>query len=100
MALGMVEALDKLNEELELGLKVRIGVYSGPCVAGIVETKKKLCYDVWSPVVGMAVGFESSSVPGCVHTSRFIYEILKHEFEFEDRGMINVKGRKFIEKFC
>jgi class 3 adenylate cyclase len=99
MAIGMLKALDNVNKEVNLNLQIRIGICSGPCVAGIVVTKKKMCFDVWAPTVTFASALESSSIPGRIHTTKAIYEELKNEFEFEERGLVQVKSHGLLETY-
>ncbi|TME45034.1 MAG: adenylate/guanylate cyclase domain-containing protein [Chloroflexi bacterium] len=73
-------------------LAVRIGLNSGPLVAGVIG-KHKFGYDIWSDTVNTASRMESQGVAGRVHVSEATYALMKDEFVFEDRGAINVRGR-------
>ncbi len=75
--------------------EVRIGVHTGPVVAGIVGVKK-FAYDIWGDTVNIASRMESGGVAGKVNISQATYDILQHDtrFVFEDRGMVTVKGDK------
>ncbi|MBS2019914.1 MAG: hypothetical protein JST00_44030 [Deltaproteobacteria bacterium] len=92
MALQMRDCLDELATKLEEPVNVRIGVHTGPVVAGVIG-RKKFIYDVWGDTVNTASRMESHSVPGKIQVSEATYELTKDKFEFEPRGSIPVKGK-------
>jgi adenylate cyclase len=63
-------------------------------LAGVVVTKKKLCYDVWAEVVSMATRLEGTSQPGRVHVTKEIFEDHQDSFVFEQAGIVNLKGQE------
>jgi class 3 adenylate cyclase len=71
---------------------MRIGIHTGPIVAGIVGIKKWQ-YDIWGDTVNIASRMESNSVEGRINLSETTYELVKEEFECEFRGSIDVKNR-------
>jgi adenylate cyclase len=73
-------------------LVVRIGIDSGRVVAGVIG-RRKFIYDLWGDVVNTASRMESHGVPGCIQVSDRVFHQLKQVFEFEPRGMIEVKGK-------
>ena len=79
-------------EQMEGDLQVRIGVHTGPVIAGVIG-KKKFIYDVWGDTVNTASRMESHGVPGAIHVSEATYEETKDIFDFESRGTITVKGK-------
>jgi class 3 adenylate cyclase len=96
MALRMVEATEEYGKKNGLNLRMRIGLNSGPVVAGVIGTSKFI-YDLWGDTVNLASRMESTGVPGQIQVTRSVYERLKDSFEFESRGVIQVKGKGEIE---
>jgi class 3 adenylate cyclase len=96
MALRMVEATQEYGSEKGLNLAMRIGLNSGPVVAGVIGTSKFI-YDLWGDTVNLASRMESTGVPGEIQVTRNVYERLKNSFEFESRGVIKVKGKGDVE---
>jgi len=77
---------------VRLGITFRIGIHCGAVVAGVIGTKKFI-YDVWGDTVNMASRMESLGVPGRVQVTESLAERLGGSFEFEARGLIDVKGK-------
>jgi class 3 adenylate cyclase len=96
MALRMAEATRKYGEDKGIDLRLRIGINSGPVVAGVIGTTKFI-YDLWGDTVNLASRMESTGVPGQIQVTRAVYECLKDSYEFESRGMVKVKGKGEIE---
>lgn len=91
IALEMIQTLAALNAQKGTHLRVRIGINTGPIVAGVIG-KRKFTYDLWGDTVNLASRMESSGVPGLVHVSESTFEALKDEFDLEERGITQVKG--------
>jgi class 3 adenylate cyclase len=90
--------LMKLMASRTEGLQIRIGLSSGPAVAGIVGTSK-FHYDVWSDAVNVAARMESHGEPGRFQVSAATAAQLGDAFELEPRGSIAVKGKGEMETF-
>ncbi len=98
MALRMLEAIRQYNKEKGTNLQLRIGINSGPVVAGVIG-QSKFIYDLWGDTVNLASRMESTGVAGQIQVTRSVYERLKGKFEFESRGAIQVKGKGQIDSF-
>jgi adenylate cyclase len=96
MALDMLEAMRSNDEVGHLGLELRVGINSGPVVAGVIG-RKRFLYDLWGDAVNTASRMESHGTPGRIQITRATYELLADEFECEPRGPIAVKGKGEIE---
>ena len=92
MALDMLEAMRSSDEVAHLGLELRVGINSGPVVAGVIG-RKRFLYDLWGDAVNTASRMESHGTPGRIQITRATHELLADEFEFESRGTISVKGK-------
>src|SRR5436190_18471263 len=96
MALDMLDAMRTADQVAHLGLELRVGINSGPVVAGVLG-RKRFLYDLWGDAVNTASRMESPGTPGRIQITRATYELLADEFEFEPRGTIAVKGKGEIE---
>jgi guanylate cyclase len=96
MALDMLEAMHPGGAMGDLGMELRIGVNSGPVVAGVIG-RKRFLYDLWGDAVNTASRMESHGTPGHIQITRATYELLKDQFECEPRGTITIKGKGEME---
>jgi class 3 adenylate cyclase len=79
-------------------LSMRIGINSGPVVAGIVGTHK-FAYDLWGDVVNTASRMESHGVPGSIQISGATRNLIADDYVCERRGTVEVKGKGEMETF-
>jgi adenylate cyclase len=91
LALGMFDDLKAFNQENGKELNMRIGLNSGPVVAGVIGFTK-FSYDLWGNTVNTASRMESTSKPGRVQVSPATYEAIKDDFTLEDGGLMECKG--------
>ncbi len=91
IALEMQAYIHSLPSQNGKKIDFRIGINSGPLVAGVIG-HKKFQYDLWGDTVNIASRMESQGAPGRIQVTKNTYALLKDEFTFETRGRIDVKG--------
>jgi PAS domain S-box-containing protein len=92
MALDMISAIAHFNTENNQTFNIRIGINTGPVVAGVIGIKKFI-YDLWGDTVNTASRMESHGVPGRIQITAATYERLQNRYQFEARGIIPIKGK-------
>jgi class 3 adenylate cyclase len=92
MALDMLEAVRTLRNDIGEELAVRIGIHTGPAVAGVLG-KRKLFYDVWGDSVNTAARMEAYGLPGRIQVTEAVYRQLHEAYAFEQRETIDIKGK-------
>ena len=92
MALEMQNEVTQFNDRNHTQINIRIGINTGPVVAGVIG-KKKFIYDLWGDAVNTASRMESHGIAGEIQVTEEVYETLKNQFTFEDRGWIGIKGK-------
>jgi adenylate cyclase len=98
MALDMREMLDRLNRRNRGSLKLRIGINTGPVVAGIIG-RKKFSYDLWGETVNVASRMETHAPPGKIQVAVSSWERLRDQYHFERRGSFRVKGMGVMKAY-
>lgn len=92
MALDMQTEMVRLGNQTGEAFKLRIGINSGPVVAGVIGIKK-FFYDLWGDTVNVASRMEAQGVDGAIQVTAATYELLRDKYLFEERGVIFVKGK-------
>jgi adenylate cyclase len=98
MALDMQQAVAEFSKKLDRDVSIRIGINSGPVVAGVIGIKKFI-YDLWGDTVNTASRMESHGLPGCIQVTPATYQILQDKYVFESRGSIEVKGKGLMNTY-
>jgi class 3 adenylate cyclase len=91
MALGMYEDLAEFNAQHGVRFDMRIGINSGPVVAGVIG-HSKFSYDLWGNAVNTASRMESTSVPGKIQVSPSTFEQIKDHFDVQEHQLVECKG--------
>lgn len=98
-AIALFQALEYYNETHKSNLRIRVGMNTGPVVAGVIG-KKKWAYDIWGDCVNLASRLESTGVPDRIQVSPSSLKRLEEKgYHFESRGMVAIKGKGDMECF-
>ena len=98
MALEMLAMARLLANPLGEALQLRIGLDTGPVVAGVIGTMK-FSYDLWGDTVNTASRMEEHGLPGRIQVTQNTYDCLRDQFRFEPRGPVAVKGKGAIDAY-
>jgi adenylate cyclase len=98
LAIDMLDIVQRTRARLDIDLKARIGIHTGPVVAGVIG-RHKFIYDVWGDTVNTASRMETFGAPSRIHVSGETYSVLRDDFAFEPRGPLEIKGKGAMETY-
>lgn len=98
VAKQMLSAIEDFNKTYQTTLAIRIGINTGEVVAGVIGTHKFI-YDLWGDSVNTASRMESHGVPGRIHVTESTYKMVKDKYQFESRGVMEIKGKGKMETY-
>lgn len=90
-AADMLDAIDRIRRESDVDIAIRIGIATGPVMAGVIG-RKKFSYDIWGDAVNLASRLEAQSQPGRILVCARTRTVLQDRFAFESRGLVDIKG--------
>jgi class 3 adenylate cyclase len=98
VSLRFMEEVSKFSEMSGIDIKIRIGLHTGPVIAGVIGTKKAV-YDLWGDTVNVASRMEHHGLPDRIQVSKATRDLLKEKYNFISRGEIEVKGKGKMETY-
>ena len=98
LAINLREEMERLNHQYDTSIRLRIGISTGPVIAGVIG-RKKFAYDVWGETVNLACRLESTAEAGKIQISESSYERLKEIYQFEKKHSAGVNGQSDLPAY-
>ncbi|HKW28591.1 MAG TPA: adenylate/guanylate cyclase domain-containing protein [Verrucomicrobiae bacterium] len=98
LAVNMQDEIGRLNQLNGFSVRLRIGICSGPVVAGVIG-RWRFAFDLWGETVNLACRLESTGVAGRIQVAESAYELLKHKYQFAPKHSINGKGHEHLSAY-
>jgi adenylate cyclase len=98
LAIEMLAIVRELRDSQQIDLRARIGIHTGPVIAGVIGARK-LMYDVWGDTVNTVSRMETFGAADRIHVSAEIRRVLGEAFLFEARGSVDIKGKGVMETY-
>ncbi|WP_448573881.1 adenylate/guanylate cyclase domain-containing protein [Trichothermofontia sp.] len=98
LALDMLAAIEHFRTRDNQPITLRIGIHTGPVVAGVIGTRK-FSYDLWGDTVNIASRMESQGKAGAIQVTEIVYQALAAHYHFKQRGNIHVKGKGMMPTY-
>jgi adenylate cyclase len=98
LALDLRNEIKRINDEYNTSINIRIGISTGPVVAGVIGSKK-FSYDLWGDTVNLACRLESVGESGSITVAESTYERLKGKFRFQRKKAIDIRGQGTVTIF-
>lgn len=99
LALRIQSIAGRFKSDREMPVQFRIGLHTGPAIAGIIG-RKKFCYDLWGDTVNLAALLQFSGTPDCIHISAAMREALGDEYRYGTPEPAQLKGREPMQTWC
>jgi class 3 adenylate cyclase len=98
LALEMQTEIKRLNHEYDTSVRLRIGICTGPVVAGVIG-RKRFAYDLWGETVNLACRLEATGAAGKIQIAEATHERLKDKYQFEPKHRLDVKGHDDLSAY-
>ena len=98
LALAMCDSASDFHQTDQAPISIRIGMHTGPIVAGVIG-KKKFIYDLWGDTVNVASRMEAQGLPGAIQVADSTYRRLNGGFTFRERGRMDIKGKGEMQTY-
>jgi len=92
LALDLRGEIDRLNHDYNTSIRIRIGISTGPLIAGVIG-RKKFSYDLWGATVNLACRLETTGEGGAITVAESTFERLKHYYRFQRKDGLQIKGQ-------